>query len=154
MIGVASGSINPLQPLSHFQLGQSTQETSNLPQALTFKPVKGLKELKRELAAARTQNKPVLLDFYADWCISCKEMEHLTFADAKVQQQLTHFILLQADVTPNDEKDQALYKQFGIHGPPAVLFFDSKGQEKRAYRVVGFMPAEPFNQHLKQVLQP
>ena len=92
-----------------------------------------------------------MLDFYADWCISCQKMEYFTFSDAKVQQSQAHFVLLKADVTPNDEQDQILYKHFGIFGPPAILFFDPNGNEQRNYRVVGFMPADKFNQHLKKV---
>jgi thiol:disulfide interchange protein DsbD len=94
-----------------------------------------------------------MLDFSADWCISCKEMEHFTFSDAGVQEALAHFVLLQADVTPNDAQDKALYKRFGIFGPPAIIFFDTNGQEQRNYRVVGFMAADEFLQHLKKVIQ-
>jgi thioredoxin:protein disulfide reductase len=155
MVGAASGHHNPLQPL--YSLNNSNNqvtETANVNQTLQFKPIKGISGLERELAAAKAQNKPVMLDFYADWCISCKEMEHFTFSNADVQQSLTHFVLLKADVTPNDEPDKALYKRFGIFGPPAILFFDTNGTEQRNYRVVGFMPADKFNQHLSKVIQP
>ncbi len=155
LIGAASGPVNLLQPLQHLSLNQGKPNANdNTTSLTTFKPIKGLDELIAELAAATEQNQPVMLDFYADWCISCKEMEHLTFADTKVQQLLTHFVLLQADVTSNDAQDKALYKHFGIYGPPAILFFDQTGQEQRAYRIVGFKPADQFSQHLKQVLQP
>jgi thiol:disulfide interchange protein DsbD len=116
-----------------------------------FKIIKGISGLDSELAAA--VGKPVVLDFYADWCISCKEMEHFTFSDARVQKELANFVLLKADVTVNDAQDKALNKRFGIFGPPAILFFDSNGREQRSFRVVGFMPAKEFSQHLKQVLR-
>ena len=85
-----------------------------------------------------------LLDFYADWCVSCKEMEKLTFSDAAVQTSLSNVVVLQADVTANDEKDKELYQHFGIIGPPAIIFYDSQGNEQRNLRVVGYMPAADF----------
>ncbi len=154
MIGAASGHVNPLEPLKNFKLGYQTH-TETASKALSssqFKLIKGISGLEQELAVASAQNKPVMLDFYADWCISCKEMEHFTFNEAEVKETLTHFVLLKADVTPNDEQDKALYKHFGIFGPPAILFFDTHQQEQQAYRVVGFMPANEFQQHLKTVL--
>lgn len=151
MVGAASGNVNPLQPLHNMMAGKNSTQVASTPTS-QFKPIKGVNGLEGELAAAR--NQPVMLDFYADWCISCKEMEHMTFADAEVQKILANFVLLQADVTPNDEQDKGLYKHFGIFGPPAILFFDTNGQELGAYRVVGFMPADEFRQHLKKVIQP
>ena len=117
-----------------------------------FIPIKGVNGLEAELAAAR--NKLVMLDFSAEWCVACKEMEHFTFSDSGVQKLLTNFVLLKADVTANDIKDKALYNKFGIFGPPAILFFDKNGQEQAAFRVVGFVSAEKFSQHLKKILQP
>jgi len=148
MIGAASGNVNPLQPLHNLNV---TQNSSISTEAVQFKPIKGVSGLERELAAA--QGKRVMLDFSADWCVSCKEMEHFTFSDAGVQQALADFVLLQADVTHNDDQDKALYKRFGIFGPPAIMFFDKNGQEQGAYRVVGFMSADDFLQHLKTVIQ-
>ena len=94
-----------------------------------------------------------MLDFYADWCVSCKEMEAFTFADPAVKKALEGVVLLQADVTPNDEKDTELYKHFGIIGPPSIMFFGADGLERRNYRVVGFMPAEQFSQHVDRALK-
>ena len=93
-----------------------------------------------------------MLDFYADWCVSCKEMENFTFSDPKVQQALKNVVLLQADVTPNDEKDTKLYKHFGIIGPPSIMFFGTDGVERRNYRVVGYMKAEQFRQQVERAL--
>ncbi|BAP58125.1 protein-disulfide reductase [Thioploca ingrica] len=152
LIGLASGNNHLLQPLQHLRLNQTLASNSNeITQSSLFKSIKGLAGLTTELTAATQQGKPVMLDFYADWCVSCKEMEHFTFADPQVQQLLSHFVLLRTDVTSNDEQDKILYKYFGIYGPPAILFFDSHRQEQRAYRVIGFMPAEQFRQHLKQI---
>lgn len=153
MIGAASGNVNPLQPLSHsFPQTQEAQTVKNS-QSQQFKPIKGIKGLERELAAAKAENKPVMLDFSAEWCISCKEMDAFTFADAGVQTLLANFVILRADVTANDEQDKALNKRFQIFGPPMVLFFDRNGKELQDKRVVGFMPAEEFRQHLKKVIQ-
>ena len=151
MIGAASGNTNPLQPLLSHSLPQMQQTQQTQTGSQQFKPIKGIKGLERELAAA--ENKPVMLDFTAKWCISCKEMDSLTFADAGVQTLLSNFVVLRADVTANDEQDKALNKRFQIFGPPMVLFFDSKGKELQNKRVVGFMPAEEFRQHLNKVLQ-
>jgi thiol:disulfide interchange protein DsbD len=156
IIGAASGNMNPLQPLQN--IGKNSHSTKTRSDeaivALQFKPIKGVEGFERELAAAKAQNKPVMLDFYADWCVSCKEMELFTLSDPQVQKLLANFVLLQADVTPNDKQDKALYKRFSIFGPPAILFFDINGQEQKAYRVVGFVGAEEFRQHLKKVIQP
>lgn len=148
MIAVARGQGSLLNPLSSLTPAapQAPPATAQLP----FKPVKGLEAFKEILATVG--DKPVMLDFYADWCISCKEMEQFTFTDPGVQQQLAHMVLLKADVTANDEQDKALYQHFGIFGPPAILFFSKQGKELRAYRVIGFMPATTFRQHLERVL--
>jgi thiol:disulfide interchange protein DsbD len=149
IIGVAAGSKSLLQPLQVFKATTTVKSDDGNTE---FKIIKGISGLERELAVAVGQQ-PVMLDFYADWCISCKEMEHFTFDDAEVQTRLANFVLLKADVTPNDDQDKALYKRFGIFGPPAILFFDSNGQEQRSLRVVSFMPAKEFSQHLDKVLK-
>ncbi|MDM8564268.1 protein-disulfide reductase DsbD [Candidatus Halobeggiatoa sp. HSG11] len=151
IVGVSAGSKSLLQPLQILTTTTTIQPKADNNQVAEFKIIKGISGLEHELAAA--VGKPVILDFYADWCISCKEMEHFTFSDAEVQKGLANFVLLKADVTLNDAQDQALNKRFGIFGPPAILFFDSNGQEQRSLRIVGFMPAEEFSQHLKKVLQ-
>ncbi|MBC7983696.1 MAG: thioredoxin family protein, partial [Candidatus Obscuribacterales bacterium] len=98
--------------------------------------------------AANAAGKWVMFDFYADWCVSCKEMEKYTFAEPKVAALLAPMVLLQADVTANDDVDQALLKRFGIFGPPSILFFGLDGLERKDYRVVGYMPAERFSNHI------
>jgi thiol:disulfide interchange protein DsbD len=94
-----------------------------------------------------------MLDFYADWCVSCKEMEHRTFSDPAVQKALAQTVLLQADVTANDEDDQALLKHFGIFGPPSILFFGADGEERRPFRLVGFLGPQEFTDHAAQALR-
>ena len=93
-----------------------------------------------------------MLDFYADWCVSCKEMEHNTFTEADVQTALANTTLLQADVTANDDDDQALLKHFGIFGPPTIAFYGADGTERRNFRVVGFMKAAEFADVVRQAV--
>jgi thiol:disulfide interchange protein DsbD len=150
IIGLAAGGrdvFNPLKGVAMSGAG-STEQSSHL----AFTQIKGLDGLNAALAQASAQGKTVMLDFYADWCVSCKEMEAFTFTDPAVQQALAETVLLQADVTPNDEQDKALYKYFGIIGPPSIMFFDKVGNERRNFRVVGFMPADRFSAHVERAL--
>jgi thiol:disulfide interchange protein DsbD len=150
IIGLASGGrdvFNPLKGIA-FSGGSGSEQTAHL----AFKQIKGVDGLNAALAEARSQGKTVMLDFYADWCVSCKEMEVLTFTDPGVQQALANSILLQADVTPNDEQDKALYRHFGIIGPPSIMFFDKDGNERKNFRVVGFVPADEFSAHVRKAL--
>lgn len=98
----------------------------------------------------RSAGKPVMLDFYADWCVSCKEMERFTFSDARVQQRLAGTLLLQVDVTANSDDDKALLKRFNLFGPPGIIFFDRSGGEIGGLRVVGFQNADAFLQTLNR----
>jgi thiol:disulfide interchange protein DsbD len=113
-----------------------------------FTRIKTVADLEREVAAASAAGLPVMLDFYADWCVSCKEMERFTFTDAGVQAEFARARLLQADVTANDAEDQALLQHFGILGPPTIVFFDATGRERNEYRVVGFKEADEFRRHI------
>jgi len=150
LLGLAGGNRNVFQPLKGIGISAGVS-TNSLAQAehLQFIQIKGVDGLNVELAKAKAAGKPVMLDFYADWCVSCKEMEVLTFGDPAVQKALQGVVLLQADVTPNDEKDVELYKHFGIIGPPSIMFFDAEGNERKNHRVVGYMKAEQFSQHIK-----
>ncbi len=152
LVGVAAGGKDVMQPLHGLGAGTTAAGNQSHGAELSFKRIKGLAQLQAEIAKASAAGKPVMLDFYADWCVSCKEMEKYTFADPAVQQALQGTLLLQADVTKNDAEDKALLKHFGLIGPPSILFFGPDGQERRAYRVVGFMPAEAFREHLRQAL--
>jgi thiol:disulfide interchange protein DsbD len=149
LLGLASGNRNVFQPLKG--LGGSSDAAAQV-EHLSFIQIKGVDGLNVELSKAKAAGKTVMLDFYADWCVSCKEMEALTFADPSVKKALEGVVLLQADVTPNDDKDTELYKHFGIIGPPSIMFFGADGIERRNYRVVGYKPAEEFSQHVKRAL--
>jgi thiol:disulfide interchange protein DsbD len=105
------------------------------------------------LSKAKEEKKLVLLDFYADWCISCKEMEVNTFANPEVSKVLKQFVLLQADVTANSPDNQALLKRFGLFGPPGILIFDQNSQEQKDQRVIGYMPPQRFIERLRNVLK-
>ncbi len=149
MLGAASGGRDVLQPLHGSSLLGSSSETEK---HLAFKTIKSLEDLQREVKSASNSNRAVMLDFYADWCVDCKIMEKRTFTDAGVHQALDNVVLLQADVTPNDDVDQALLKAFGLFGPPAILFFDTNGKEIKSHRVIGFMAADEFAAHVNRAL--
>ena len=151
LIGASSGGNNILQPLANLCVGEDC-EAATPEHSLGFEQIKGLTGLQQALEKASQQNKYVMLDFYADWCISCIEMEKYTFSDSRVQAALADTILLQADVTANDEQDQALMNAFGLFGPPSMLFFDTSGQELAKYRLVGFLDASDFEAHVKTAL--
>lgn len=140
VIGALSGGEQPLQPLQHLAAARSNSATAKTPD-LAFRRVKTLQELQSVVAEA---SKPVMLDVYADWCVACKELDHLTFRHAKVQPHLQGMTLVQADVTANSADDKALLKHFGLFGPPGVIFFNAQGSEVVPARVIGFQPAEEF----------
>ena len=119
--------------------------------AASFTVINSNTQLDQLLTQAKEQKKLVLLDFYADWCISCKEMEINTFANAEVNQELQKFILIQADVTKNSTENQALLKRFGLFGPPGILIFDLNSEEFKDQRVIGYMPPQRFIERLKKV---
>ncbi|SEH06655.1 protein-disulfide reductase DsbD [Candidatus Venteria ishoeyi] len=150
IIGIATGKGSLLQPLKGLSSGTAMQIAgTSANQAAKFQNIKGIAGLDKALAEAKKQNKPVILDFYADWCVSCLEMEHVTFSDSQVQQALADVVLLQADVTPNDELDKALLKKFGLFGPPGIIFYNAAGEEQSHARLVGFKSPEDFLAHLK-----
>ena len=118
----------------------------------SFAVIESSAQLEQFLAQAKEQKKLVLLDFYADWCISCKEMEVNTFANPEVNQELQKLVLLQADVTKNSSENQTLLKRFGLFGPPGILIFDLNSEELKNQRVIGYMPPQRFAERLKKVL--
>ncbi|HXV40549.1 MAG TPA: protein-disulfide reductase DsbD [Steroidobacteraceae bacterium] len=149
MVGAAAGGHDPFQPLRGAALpGIGGGRPAASAEALPFVKVATVLELDRELAAAQAAGRPAMLDFYADWCVSCKEMEKYTFSVAEVQQDLSGFVLLKADVTANNEADQALLRRFGVYGPPTTAFFGAHGRECRPFRLVGYVAADDFRAHL------
>jgi len=133
--GSALGGTDPLAPIPAFAKPVSS---------LSFRAIHSVADLDREVSQARAQGRSVLVDFSADWCTSCKEMERYTFTDPTVQAALRETVLLRANVTQNDADDQALLRHFGIFGPPTIAFYGADGRERAAYRVVGYMNAEAF----------
>ena len=148
-LGALTGGSNPLKPLATVSFGSGGVIVAE-EKHLEFQRIKTVDELDREIAAAASQGKTAMLDFYADWCVSCKEMEAYTFTDTGVQAALSNTVLLQADVTANDDADQALLKRFGVFGPPTIIFFGTDGQQRHGYEVVGYMKAKDFVDHLNQ----
>lgn len=143
LVGAASGGRDPWQPLAH--LARGAGQGAVLAGGVSFQKVRSVEELDRVLAST---DRPVMLDFYADWCVSCKEMEAFTFSDPRVQAKLAGALLLKADVTANNADDRALLRRFGLFGPPGTIFFDPDGREMHGVRVIGFQSAERFLQTL------
>jgi thiol:disulfide interchange protein DsbD len=135
LVGVATGSRDPLAPLAHLRVGSPAQP-------LAFTRIKTVEQLDAALAA--NSGRTAILDFYADWCVSCKEMEKLTFVDPAVKTRLADTLRLQVDVTANDAADRALLKRFGLFGPPGIILFDGTGQEVPDGRVIGYQDASKF----------
>jgi thiol:disulfide interchange protein DsbD len=144
LIGALAGGRDPLQPLAGLRGGAMAAEAQKLP----FEPIRSVAELDARLTAV---DRPVMLDFYADWCVSCKEMEKFTFTDPAVRARMSEFILLKADVTGNTDDDKALLARFGLFGPPGIIFFDTQGKEIQGVRVVGFQKADKFLASLNRV---
>lgn len=137
-VGAISGATNPLNPLEKFTSSKMTQDFD---EKLIFKKVKNIQELE---LAIKNSNKPVMLDFWASWCVSCKELEEITFQDEQVINKLQEFTLLKADVTENNDEDKALQKKFGVVGPPALIFWDKDKNEIQASRIIGYKNPKDF----------
>ena len=149
--GALSGSTSMFTPLDQFtnKSANVVQGTATTPSSSTnWNVIHSNSELDAILEANR--DKTVLLDFSAEWCSSCKEMEHITFANAGVKAKMTEFVLVQADVTANSEDEKALTKRFGLFGPPGILFFKDTEEVKNA-RIIGYQPPEKFLTHLKRL---
>ncbi|MEI8185522.1 MAG: protein-disulfide reductase DsbD [Chlorobiaceae bacterium] len=150
LVGAASGATNVLEPLSQFRKASLSASGSGEERMLHFTRIRSQEELDRILQSAK---KPVMLDFYADWCVACKEMDRFTFHDPKVIEHLNGLTLLQVDVTANTEDDRALMKRFGLFGPPGIIFFDKAGREIPESRIVGTLDANIFIDHIDKYLK-
>jgi len=146
LIGALSGAKSILQPLKNITF--NTAQTQPTEHGLNFKRIKNIAELNSEISAAK--GKPVMLDFYADWCVACKELEKFTFSDANIQTLLKNTVLLQVDVSANSDDDKALLKRFALYGPPGIVFFDTNGQEINSIKTIGFQNAARFAETLNQ----
>lgn len=148
LVGALAGGRDLFQPLAVLR-GPASGTAQEF--EVGFERVHSVAELEQRL---QETDRPVMLDFYADWCVSCKEMEQFTFRDARVADRLQDMLLLQVDVTQNTADDQALLKHFGLFGPPGIIFFNTEGREIRGIRVIGYQPAETFLRRVEQVLDP
>ncbi|WP_150627027.1 protein-disulfide reductase DsbD [Pandoraea captiosa] len=153
LVGAAAGARDPLTPLAG--LSAMTTGSANagatVSEGVKFQRVRTLAELDQVVATA---GRPVMFDFYADWCISCKEMERFVFTDPRVKGRLDQMVLVQADVTANNADDQALLKRFGLFGPPGIIFFDGGGKEVTGTRVIGAQSADQFLRSLDKAFGP
>ena len=138
---------------SGVQIAVDGQVIHKISDDVVFAVIQSPAELDQALVRAKADNKLLLLDFYADWCISCKEMEVNTLANTDVANELQRFVLLQADVTKNSIENQNLLKRFGLYGPPGILIFDANTQEQKELRVIGYMPPQRFLERLKKALE-
>ena len=155
LVGAASGGSSVLQPLAHLRPGGTSGTTTagtSTEARLPFQRVKNLSELDAMLAKAGQEGQRVMLDFYADWCVACKEFEALTFSEPVVRQRLSAVKLLQVDVTANNSADRELLKRYGLFGPPGVLFFNPSRNEGVVHKVVGFQNAQAFQASLDRAL--
>ena len=146
LLGSLAGSNSMLRPLAAFNAGGGAEVSQH---ELEFRRIKTTADLDAAITLAATQGKSAMLDFYADWCVSCIEMEKYTFTDTGVQNALSNTVLLQADVTANDDEDQALLQRFGVFGPPTIIFFGADGVQRHGYEVVGYMKAKDFAEHVR-----
>lgn len=151
MLGMALWVSRPAWPYLQTQvLGLQPSASATHRSVLPFQRVRSVAELDAALAQAKADGRPVMLDFYADWCTACLEMEHDTFTDAIVQSRLKGAVLLQADVTLNAPDDRALLERFRLFGPPGIVFYDAQGNERVDARVIGFQKAADFAQSLQK----
>jgi len=148
ILGSLAGGSSLLQPLAGF--GSSGQVATIEGRGLDFRRIKTVQDLDAAIQTAAAEGRPAMLDFYADWCVSCLEMEHYTFTHPGVQEALADTVLLQADVTANDRDDQELLRRFGVFGPPTIVFFGPDGVQRQGFEVVGFMDAEDFAAHVQR----
>jgi thiol:disulfide interchange protein DsbD len=142
IVGASMGSTDPFKPLSFWHISKAKSK---------FITVSRLFDMKRELLNAQKQSKPVLVDFYADWCVSCVKMEKDLFHNIKVMKALSSFVLIRADVTSNSDDSRAMMKYFDVVAPPTLLFFNTKSQEIKGLRAVGELDTTHFINRVKTI---
>jgi thiol:disulfide interchange protein DsbD len=156
LVGAASGGHSVLQPLAHLKAspGDSNRTGKAIfgDASLKFDRIASVQALESALTQAQAKGESVMLDFYADWCVACKEFESFTFSNAKVQERLKPVRLLQADVTANNGEDKALMKRFGLFGPPGIVFFDGAKAAQITHKVIGYQNASDFMASLDKAL--
>ena len=150
LVGVANGSGDPFRPM---RAAAPAEACAGTPDASAFRRVGSVAELQTALQAAQAEGRWAMLDYYADWCVSCKEMERDTFADTQVRRELGNFVLLQADVTANADEHRALLQSHGLFGPPAILFFGPDSAERKQHRLIGFKGPEEFLAHVRDAVR-
>jgi thiol:disulfide interchange protein DsbD len=151
MVGAAAGAEDVFYPLAPFVARSSASPAAVKP---VFGAVKSTADLAAALASAAVAGRPVLLDVYADWCVECKRLERNTFGDPVIAAQMTAFTLLRIDVTANDDADRAILASLELFGPPAVLLYDTRSQERRDLRLIGYTNAADFGQRLRGLVTP
>lgn len=151
LIGAASGANDPFDPLQNVSGGAQSREETRV----IFRPVQDLNSLQQILAAENFDSvkRPIMFDFYADWCVSCKIMERDVFNDPEIKTLLANFQLLQIDITANNEDHQTVLSHFNLFGPPAILFFDTEGKELPQFRIQGELNRDEFNEHISKVIE-
>jgi len=156
LTGAVTGASNPLRPLDPMLAAQSAGDGAATGRSAhaEFLRIESPADIRKQLQLASRSNTPVVLDFYADWCISCKVMERNVFSDAAVTASLEPFTLLQLDMTDNTPEQQAMLNELGLFGPPAILFYNADGQELDGARVLGEMDRDQFLSHLQSVKSP
>jgi len=151
LAGAVSGAQDPLKPLAPFTAASPAVSASAEENHTQFTRVADPETIREMLRTASERGQPIMLDFYADWCISCKVMERNVFSTAEVGDALSRYTLLQLDMTENTSAQQALLDELGLFGPPAILFYQRNGQELEQHRVLGEMDKEEFLAHLRQL---
>jgi len=148
-LGFLAGSASMTQPLGFLKGSVNAAQTQQLSTKLKFEVVNSIEEL--DVLLAKYKGKKIMLDFSAEWCTACKELEHVTFADERVKEEMSKFVLIRADVTANTDQEKALSKKYGVFGPPALIFFDTELKIQTSKSVIGFIEPEKFLAHLQKL---